>query len=76
MRVLFSVYLIVVMASCVYLNSRALLARKAHVHMTESNHAVPRTECATLYSCFRLVSHHQRGIAYGTTCFIGHVSYM
>ena len=36
------------------------------------NHVVPKTECATLYFCFRLVSHHRQGIAhsaYGTTGF-------
>ena len=27
-------------------------------YMAESNHVVPKTECATLYSCFRLVSQH------------------
>ena len=63
-RVLFSVCLIVVMASHVYLNNRTQLARKAHVHMTESNHVVPKTECATLYSAC-----YQQGIAYGTTWF-------
>ena len=43
-------------------------------YMTESSHVVPKPECATLYSCFRLVGHHQQGIAhsaYGTPGFIG-----
>ena len=35
-----------------------------YMYMTESNHVVPKTECATLYSCFWLVSHHQQGIAH------------
>ena len=31
-----------------------------HMHMTESNHVVLKTECATLYGHFRFVSHHQQ----------------
>ena len=27
-----------------------------YTYVTESNHVVPKTECATLYSCFRLVT--------------------
>ena len=57
---------------CIYMYIHVL-----HIHthtMSASNHVVPKTECATLYSCFRLVSHHQQGqgIAYsahGTTGF-------
>ena len=35
------------------------------LYVTESNHVVPKTECATLYSCFWLVGRHQQGVAYG-----------
>ena len=43
-------------------------------YMTESIHVVPKTECATMYSCFRLVGHHLQGVAhsaYDTTGFYG-----
>ena len=42
------------------------------IYMTESSDVVQKSESATLYGCFRLVSPHQQGIAhsaYGTTRF-------